>query len=1108
VFLKKSVIATFVAVLFLSLPSLAQTSLGTITGVVTDPKGAVVIKATVTATNNANGEKHTTTNNELGAYRIDLVSPGTYTITVKAPGFAELKLTSVVVTASVSTTANAALAIGQAETVIEVNAIGAEIHTEDGALSHDISNLEVTQIPLASGNPIELTLTEPGITRPTQGGFSNGFNISVNGTRSRSNNFLIEGQDNNDTAIQGQALQVINVEAVNELNIQTNSYPAEFGHGGGSVTNLIYKSGTNTWHGSLFNTLQNSSLNSADAADKLAGSPKALSRENTFGFTIGGALVKNKLFIFGSSQWDKTRQTANGGTITIPTANGVATLESLPANPRINNYLAAIGNLRGLTKVSTIALTSGLLEVGQVQRQVGEPANDTQYIIKSDWTPSQRDTFTVRYVHDSNNITPDFFNLPNQLPGFDTQQGGTVHNAGFSYARSFTPTLVNELRASFGRIEFSFTPTAQTLANPLANGPTITISGVRGFGAPGGIPQARTHDTYQYQDTVSWSKGRHSFKFGVDLAQVKVVDEIPFNGLGSISYTNGGGATGFQNFIDDFTGVTGSVSRNFGSPFTRPHYFYQNYFAQDAWKIRSNLTVNYGVRYENGGTPENNLPFPAIVPVFGLGGVTNLNFVKQEAANNDWAPRLGMAYTPRFWKSIFGNDQTVFRAGFGVYFDSFFSNIIDNSASSSPNVVAPQLIVNTGRGVQNASSAFGKLNPVASPNDVVQTIVNDLKTPTTYQWNFDIERELPWKFALTTSYVGTRGLRLYGNDDLNPFDVFGANPNVRLDPNRNDVTVRDNSADSIYHALDLKLDRRFYKGLLIRTSYTFSKLIDDASEVFITTGTSSFPADLTPGHRVVDRGLSAYNHAQAFGLTYIYDLPQFTSTGNFAAKTFGQIVNGWQIAGVTTYQTGAPQTVTDGFDAAGFGRSIERPNLLNAGAPLLNVALDSSQLGLAPGTFCEISAAFATGLCDPFVNGTATIVRSATTHRIIGFTGGTALDASNVHFFIPGSGIGTLGRNTIIAPGRQDWTFGVQRTFKIGERQQLVFRSEMINPLNHPNTGNAGFALANISFIDIASIDPTSLRPLSNTPPTQLVGNYGQTIIGQRQIHFKLKWQF
>src|SRR6266481_1458829 len=495
--------------LLVDVTSVAQTGLETIARVVADPDGAVIQNASVTVTNKDNGEKHVATTNTFGAYRIESVTTGLYTIQIKAANFAELKLQDVVVTASVVTTADGRLKIGSSETVVEIDAIGQQLQTESGELSHNISTVEITDLVVPNLNPIELVMTEPGVSRPGPYGFSSGFDFSVNGTRPRANNFLIEGSDNNDTAIQGQAFQTINLEAIKEVSIQTSSYAAEFGHGGGSVTNEIYKSGTNAWHGSAFDLIQNSALDSNDAQNKLNGTVRPISRENTYGFTIGGPIKHDKLFIFGSNQWDKFRATTNGSPLFLPSATGFATLQALPQTQNLKNYLQALGSLRANANFSPITLGNNRpdVQIGTFQRIGGQPANDSQLVIKGDYLPSSKDTLALRYTYDTQNISP--LSL-NNLPGFDTQESGPSHNAGITETHLFSPRVVNELRLSFSRISFAFTDQPQTLANPLAIGPSIGISGLTGFGAPGGIPQGRTHDVYQYQDSVSLNTGKHS----------------------------------------------------------------------------------------------------------------------------------------------------------------------------------------------------------------------------------------------------------------------------------------------------------------------------------------------------------------------------------------------------------------------------------------------------------------------------------------------------------------------------------------------------------------------------------------------------------------------
>jgi hypothetical protein len=1092
-----ALLAVLTFVLVLSGIAVAQTSNGTIAGVVTDPQGAVVSNATVTATSVATGETKKTTTNASGAYRIESVSPGVYTISVKAGSFAELKLQNVNVNASVVTTANATLQVGKTEQTVEVSVQPETLHTEDGAISHDISQVEITQIPIASLNPLALVLTEPGVVAPTsREDFTNGIGFSVNGTRPRANNFLIEGQDNNDQAIQGQALQVSNLEATQEVIVQTNSYNAEFGHGGGSVSNLLYKSGSNTWHGSVFDLLQNSALNSTDAGDKLNGVEKASTRENTYGFTVGGPIKKDKMFVFGSIQWDKLRQAANGTTLVVPDASGIAVLQGLAGtNPRAQQYLNALGGLVGNSDPTAPGFKTFVLgnarpnvEVGRVARSgVAEPSDDTQYVAKGDWMPTSKDTLTLRYVLDRNNLTPDFFNFPNLLPCCDTQQGGSAHNAGIAYTHTFTPHVINEFRMSYGRIGFTFGQTPKSASNPLANGPTVSISGVTGFGTPSNIPQGRFHNTFQYQDSVSWIMGNHSFKFGTDMARILVRDAIPFNSRGTLAYATTTGFSGLANFLDDFGGSGGSAAIVFGSPIVRPRYFYQNYFVQDTWKMRPNFTVTYGVRYENAGTPENSMPFPAVDPVT---GATDPNFfttpIKQKNDNNNFAPRLSFAYTPHFWNNLFGHDATVVRAGFGMYYDNVFTNIVDNTAASSPNAISSSLtsVANAGgngpRGIAGFSGQFGTLQPVINQRASVTSIVSNLVAPITYQWNFDIERSLPGSMVLTTSYVGTRGVRLFGNDQFNPL-VPGST--LRVVPTRGSWTVRDNSADSIYHGLDVKLDRRFKNGLLFRTSYTFSKLIDDGSEVFTTTGTSSFPADLTLGHRGVDRGLSAFDHRNRIVFLYVYDIPKLKGTdSNMGMKALGWLVNGWQTSGTYAYQSGAPETVTDGFDANGDGQANDRPLLSNAAVDPLVFGIDPNNFGVGgpgtpSGTLCAGAAFLQTNLpCIP-------------------------VNPSDVHWIIPANGVGNVARNTQIAPGRMDTTFAVQRTINLhSERQRLVFRTEMLNPFNHPNTGNTDYNLLGIGA------DPTTgaLLPFEN----QTFGNYSQTVFGARTIRAWLKYQF
>ncbi|MFY9585363.1 MAG: TonB-dependent receptor, partial [Candidatus Acidiferrales bacterium] len=747
---------------------------------------------------------------------------------------------------------------------------GQELQTQSGDITHSISKVEIQNLPIFGLNPIALALTEPGVQGVSaRDDFTNGQGFSVNGTRPRANNFLIDGQDNNDNAINGQAYQLTNLEAVAEVTVLTNSYSAEFGRGGGSVTNLTSKGGTNDWHGAAYDIHRNSAVAAIPAELKLNGTTSnPVDIENTFGFAIGGPIKKNKLFIFGATQWDRERQTADGSTLRLPTAAGVATLQSLGPNANVTFLLASLGGLRGVNgPLRTIALGSGrpAVETGLVNRSgVSEPANDRQENVRLDWNASQSDVVTGRYIRDDFNLTPDFFNFPGSLPPYDSQQGGPSYTYGASWVHTFSARAVNEFRFSYTSINFTFGPTSATAANPLFPSVLVTISGsgLPNLGFPTALPQFRAHKNWQYQDALTYTVGSHTLKGGVDISHLQVSDGIPINSRGTLGINAGGGFTSLANFVDNFTGASGTAAKVFGNPNVQPFVTTYAPYVQDTWRIRPNFTLDLGMRYEYWGTSENILPFPSINTAVGV-GLPGAVFpavyaLKQQGDQNNFAPRVGFAYTPRFWSGLFGHEKTVIRAGYGIFYDGLFTNILDNTAATSPNAVGGTIVGGSGRGTAGASGLVPSITPTLNRFAGSNTIDTNLRNPLTHQWNFDIQREIPGGFVVTGAYVGTRGERLYANREFNPRINFGPRVNPTLGP----ITVRMNAADSIYHSAQLKVDRKFTKGLLLRGAYTFSKLIDDAGEVFTTSGLSSFAQD--PFNQRGDRGLSPFNRKHRF----------------------------------------------------------------------------------------------------------------------------------------------------------------------------------------------------------------------------------------------------
>ena len=571
-----------------------QTSNGAIVGAVTDASAAAVPGATVTVESAETGAMRTTTTGADGTYRIESLLPGTYKVTAAASGFATSIVDGLVVPASSITSASLVLKVGGASDKVEVNADNALLNTDNGQISGTIGTLEISSLPIASLNPYELALTLPGVTTTTQGGFSNGVNFNVGGGRPRSNNFLIEGQDNNDAGIAGQGLQPGNDEAVKEVVIIENAYTAEFGHGAGSVSNLIYKSGTNSFHGSVYERLRNSSFDAIDKSTHIfdENPSNAKYRENLPGFSIGGPIVKNKAFFFASYQWDYFRSTASLSPLSVPSAAGFATLKAQPSSTRLDNLIAAYGGLVGNTNLPSLpapiplgpdpvtGVDRGTVEVGLITRNLGADDNAPELDLKGDYVFSEKDTLNLRFIRTRFTAPFDVFNFTGQLPGFDTDQDGTSYNTGIVETHVFNPKVVNEFRLSYGRIGFSFGLPASTTSNPLFGTPGVSVTGLTGYGIPTNIPQGRFHNTYQLQDSISWTHGKHFIKIGTDIEQVRVTDQIPFNFYGSIGYNTDTSETpvgetsfkytGLANLIDDFGGSGSSITQNFGNPNSRP----------------------------------------------------------------------------------------------------------------------------------------------------------------------------------------------------------------------------------------------------------------------------------------------------------------------------------------------------------------------------------------------------------------------------------------------------------------------------------------------------------------------------------------------------------
>ncbi len=1094
-----------------SLIAFAQTTLGIIAGTVTDSSGAVVVGATVTVQRSEGGEPRTATTGPTGDYRVESLTPGTYSVKVTAERFSSTEFSNVVVNASVTTPVSVRLSVGATTEMVTVDASVQQVQTDNGQIDAVIPTAQVRDLPIVGGNPYSLAITLPGVSQPDQrDNFTNGSGFSVNGLRPRANNFLIDGFDNNDYGITGQALQPTNQEAVASVTVLQNSYAAEYGRGGGSVSNLTFLSGTNTFHGAAWEQYSGAALNAVTAEQQQSGITSPPHQvNNLYGFKVGGPIVKNKLFFFGTSQW--THQfgaPTTASTLTIPTANGIATLQQVlagsPNNTNVQILLNSLGGLVAPTALGPVQLadepgcTGCSVDFGRFTRTDSTQFKSYEWTARGDYTASEHDQIFARFTDTYSSFAPDLFANPAALPTQDTQQAGPARNLGVMWAHTFTPTVLNEFRFSQQTIAFHFDATAKTLANPLAHAPSITFSSSDTFGggvvALGGFsaatfPQGREHQTYQFQDAVSIVKGTHSVKIGADVTTLLVQDQIPFNSDGTALFSSGGNCTvngvvgsdnctDLANYVDGFSGSTGNVQLSFGNPRLSTPTSQQAYYFQDSWKIRPNFTLDYGLRYEyQPPDAENGLAFPAIDRNTAL-TANPLQRVEVKPYRNAWGPRLGFSYAPRFFQGLLGENKTVIRGGAGVFYDTFFTNISNNSAATFPNASGGELFGADvpGRGLPQALDSISTIPSTLDPTNLREPVTDNLRNPRIYQWNLNVQRELPGRLIAQVAYVGTRATGEFANEQFNPRINSGslAIPGPRENPNFGSIVVRGNRGDSIYHGLQTEVTRNVGR-LSLRGSYTWSRSIDNSSEIFVTCGGATRWENVKDPRS--DRGPSCFNHTNVAAFTWVYALPG-PSKGFLNAA-----LGGWVTSGSIVLQSGAPETLFfGGIDVNGDGEGFnDRPSIVNPSVPvnvsacLSNPACTSTGIGLLDTNPTDI-ADF--GLLSPLTDL---------------FTG-APVSMSQVHYLANVGHNGNLGRNSINLPGLEQYNLSVLKNFKMpfGESHQLQVRADFLNAFNHFNAGQNAIS----GYGDLLS------------PGFGFLGPKSLTLDGGRSIQVWMKYNF
>lgn len=1040
----------------------AQTSKAILAGTIRDQSGAVISHANISIINQETGESRATLSGSNGQYRVEAINPGTYTIHADATGFKTLIVKDLIVKPSVVTTYDLVPAIGSVSQNVQVQADSNAVNTENGHLSATLDSSELGKLPIFSLNPVELVATLPGVqyvnsTLNLGGTGGNGQQIEVNGARPRANNFMMDGQDINDVGIGGQAFQPQIPDIFQSVVALTNSPSAEYGRAGGAVVNLISKAGTNQFHGSIFELYSGSGLNALDGKTRQNTPPvhKARSDQHSYGFTIGGPILKNKLFAFGASQWTRFYGNAVSSPVELPDAAGYATLSQI-GGPNVQFLQGLLNNGSYLSRY-TVQGQGETINVGQpttgssaacpasgcnittamFQRPpIAQQNPDTQYMIRVDYIPDQNDTVAIRYLHDHLTLTPDLGQNPTTLPGFDGQQGGPSELASANWTHIFTPTLLNEFRVSMTRINFLFQPTPETVANPLAKAYNLnfTDNNMPELGFNQNFPQGRQETFYQLQDTVGWTIGKHALRLGADVGRILETDIVSQNALGALNITGGSTNSGLGNFLNNNLGPSGTATRTFGPTRFDPHIWRSAGFVEDDIKVFPELSLNLGLRYDYVTDPSNSLQFPAIDVQNPYAPITNV--YKVNIDHNNWGPRFGFAYTPN--GGLLGkNGETVFHGGIGIFYDTDFSNIAVNSAQSSPNAISTTLTSTSDPGLGGALGLIASIQPgPISPFSSVQSVDKNLVNPRTYQWNLGIERALPSQLKLTVNYVGSRGRKLYANQQYN---YFNPATRSRLNPTRGVINARGNTATSEYDSIQTEVTRAFTHGFFIRGTYTFGKNLDDGSEVFTlfnNTGTS-YTANLAPDGRKQDWGPSAFNFPHSFSLTYVWSPTGFRSDTHLTDALLEGLTRHWTLSGVTQLQSGPPSTFTiTGYDTNGDGNpNNDRPLVGNRHAPVNTAGVDGHFIGGTRGVYYD-QAQF---------NTTQTLV---------------PVSSNQVHWLIPyGSQFlpYEIGRNSFNNPGTTIWNLAIEKDIPAPwfhlEGSSFQLRAEANDVGNHNDVG-------------------------------------------------------
>ena len=1026
----------------------AQTHRASLRGTVYDPNQAAVSGATITVTSTATGDVRTTTTDSNGQFAITSLPAGEYEVMIEASAF-KAHQEKIELFVNQEQRLDVDLLVGGTGPYV-VESYNALLKKDSASLGNVIENRQITGLPLDGRNFYELSLLVPGAVPPAPGSAGSvrgDFAFSVNGAREDANNFLLDGVYNVDPKLNTFGVRP-SVDAIREFEMLTSTYDASFGRNPGAQVNVILNSGSNDFHGSVFEFHRNAALDARNFfAPASETKPKYI--RNQFGGSLGGPINRDRTFFFADYEGTRSRE-------------GITRITNVPTTlERAGNFSqslfgAPVSPFPGLTFDNGIIPDFLINPVGRAianlyplpnrnvpfQNFVASPIlrdDNDSFDARVDHHLSDRAELAFRYSFGERDLFEPFtgpsFSL---VPGFGDTVKRRSQNGMAALNLVLTPNLVSESRVAFSRVAASVTQEASVL-NSQVGLPTIsprerdlglsfiTITGFSPLGDEGNNPQNSVTNVYQFLNNWSYVRGNHLFKFGADLrfSQQNAFRDV--ESRGRLQFSPFGQITGnaLADLLIGFPFLT-SVARVDNPQQIRTESY--NFFINDSYRITPRLTLNGGLRYEYNSPPVDaedranvyDVVTRSLVPV-GTNGVPRSGF---DADKNNFAPRVGFAWT------LGEDEKTVVRGGYGIYYDQsplapaealyFNSPFFDNNLFFS----LPGLPL-------TLNDPFPSFFPFPLPDSAL-AIQRDLRTGYMQHWNFNVERQLGRDSVIEAAYVGSKGTKLLTARDINQPQPSVLPPGLpfvpRPDPRFDDIDLLESRANSNYNALQLRFQQRLTRGFSALASYTWSKSIDDASNFFSSAGDPNFPQNSF--NVAAERGRSNFDVAHRLSVSYSYAFP-FKRNDGFV----GTLLSGWETFGIVTLQTGRPFTVAllSEIDNSGTGRSIlgfganDRPNLV--GNPELS---------------------------DP-----------------------TTLQWFNTTAFAfpaPGT-FGNAGRNILEGPGFQNVNASLLKNTRLTERVNLQFRAEAFNLFNHPNFNLPDNFLGSPTFGRITSArDPRHIQ--------------------------------